>query len=70
MRFEAAGDQFVGRTVAGLPLGEAGFAILPPHFVQTDDDVKAYLRKVFPSLPTNLSYIGEFALASLVFHSR
>ena len=69
VRFEAAGDQFVGRTVAGLPLGEAEFSILPPHFVKIDDDVNACLKKVFPNLPENLNYIGEFTLASLVFHS-
>eukprot|EP00644_Phytophthora_capsici_P004202 jgi/Phyca11/109999/e_gw1.17.452.1 len=31
-RYEAAGDQFLGRVVAGLPVNSAQFASLPPHF--------------------------------------
>ena len=39
IRYESAGDQYLGRVVAGLPLNGAVFALLPPHFVQNDDDV-------------------------------
>jgi hypothetical protein len=31
LRYESAGDQFVGRVVCGLPLDSCEFAILPPH---------------------------------------
>jgi hypothetical protein len=39
IRYEPAGDQYLGRVIAGLPLNGADFALLPPHFVQNDDDV-------------------------------
>ncbi|OWZ17670.1 hypothetical protein PHMEG_0008349 [Phytophthora megakarya] len=32
IRYESAGDQYLGRVVAGLPLNRAKFSILPPHF--------------------------------------
>ncbi|KAG6958584.1 hypothetical protein JG688_00010452, partial [Phytophthora aleatoria] len=31
-RYESAGDQYLGRVVAGLPLNSSAFATLPPHF--------------------------------------
>ncbi|ETK72455.1 hypothetical protein F441_20896 [Phytophthora nicotianae CJ01A1] len=37
LRYEAAGDMHVGRTVAGLLTNSCEFAILPPHFVEQDD---------------------------------
>ncbi|ETI47820.1 hypothetical protein F443_08028, partial [Phytophthora nicotianae P1569] len=37
LRYEAAVDMHVGRTVAGLPTNSHEFAILPPHFVEQDD---------------------------------
>ena len=36
MRYEAAGDMYVGHTVTGLPINSSKFAILPPHFVGLD----------------------------------
>ncbi len=32
LRYESAGDMYVGRTVSGLPSDDVNFAILPPHF--------------------------------------
>ena len=37
LRYEEAGDHFVGRTVSGLPNWSADFAILPPHFLPSAD---------------------------------
>ncbi|KAG6942611.1 hypothetical protein JG687_00018966 [Phytophthora cactorum] len=36
-RYEAAGDQYLGRVVAGLPRNSAEFAVLPPHFEDPTD---------------------------------
>ncbi|KAF1793909.1 hypothetical protein GQ600_16797 [Phytophthora cactorum] len=36
-RYEAAGDQYLGRVVAGLPQNSAQFAVLPPHFEDPRD---------------------------------
>ncbi|KUF92717.1 hypothetical protein AM587_10004891 [Phytophthora nicotianae] len=59
----------VGRTVSGLPPDSHEFAMLPPHFGNRDTDVEAAIECVFPELPTNLTYVGEFCLASLVYHA-
>lgn len=73
LRYESAGDQFVGRTVTGLPLSDAGFASLPPFFRATTDDNKQFLidalQCCFPTLPESLTHVAEFCLASLVYHS-
>jgi hypothetical protein len=71
IRYEAAGDQFVGRTVAGLPLDNPNFATLPPFFENGAEDplVAQALRIHFPDLPPGLARIAEFTLASLVYHS-
>lgn len=75
-RFERAGDQFVGRTVAGLPIHSASFATLPPMFLEkTPEDtlfIENAMRTCFPFL-TNaesaLFPVVKFALASVVYHS-
>jgi hypothetical protein len=36
-RCEKAGDQFVGKTVSGLPLNSHQFSILPPFFKKLND---------------------------------
>ncbi|KUG01951.1 hypothetical protein AM587_10001959 [Phytophthora nicotianae] len=67
-RYEAAGDQFLGRVVAGLPINDSK---LPPHFMATGDSTTtSVLRTVFPSLADepNLNGILQLCLASLVFH--
>jgi len=68
IRYEAAGDQYVGRTAAGLPINDASFAILPPHFIERDAIVQDALKLLFPGAPANISPVSEFALASVVFH--
>jgi hypothetical protein len=68
IRYEAAGDMYVGRTLSGLPQDKAQFAAVGPYFEPcklVDDAV----RHVFPNLPGRLQKVGEHALASLVYHS-
>ncbi|ETO99546.1 hypothetical protein F441_23039, partial [Phytophthora nicotianae CJ01A1] len=68
LRYEAAGDMHVGRTVAGLPTESSQFSILPPHFVENDPSVKRGVRLMFPGLPERLEFIAEYCLASLTYH--
>ncbi|RHY51693.1 hypothetical protein DYB30_013928, partial [Aphanomyces astaci] len=71
VHYDGAGDQFVGRVVAGLPLASASFAVLPPHFVAgSSDAANATGALVFPRLwvhPT-LRGVLSLCLASLVHH--
>jgi len=71
-----ASDQFVGRVVALLNLQSARFAILPPHFVGTPEEmakvVKA-VKTVFPGLHGKSEYtpaVLQRVLASVVWHAR
>ncbi|KAH9148505.1 hypothetical protein AeRB84_008162 [Aphanomyces euteiches] len=72
-RYEAAGDQFVGRIVAGLPINSGDFSVLPPHFGSGHDhDVDFALKTMFPSLANAGPMLGilRVLLASLVHHSN
>ena len=66
MRYESAGDQFVGRVVSGLPPNSPLFALLPPFFRESNTLVSDSVKQVFPNIPN--SRIGAFCLASLVYH--
>ena len=71
VHYDGAGDQYVGRVVAGLPLGSGDFATLPPHFQPGSDSVVAAAgRLVFPRLWAHQTLHGvlSMCLASLVFH--
>jgi virulence-associated protein VapD len=68
LRYESAGDMFVGRTAAGLPSETEQFGVLPPHFENSCQAVQSGIRTCFPGLPDHLTYVAEFALASIVFH--
>ncbi|KAG7365708.1 hypothetical protein IV203_028378 [Nitzschia inconspicua] len=68
LRYEAAGDQYCGRTVTGLPMTQPEFAILPPHFQQRSSLIDTMIRTCFPSLPSCAVQVAEFALASVVWH--
>lgn len=67
IRYEQAGDMFVGRTVTGLPLGSPQFSILPPFFTQPQDDL---VTACFPGAPPYTLRILHFCLASAIFHRR
>lgn len=66
------GDQYVGRSVCGLPRHSIDFAILPPRFKprQSESFIKDAVRVCFPTLPDTKLLIGTFCLASLVHHSQ
>ncbi|OWZ08853.1 LOW QUALITY PROTEIN: hypothetical protein PHMEG_00018539 [Phytophthora megakarya] len=50
-RYEAAGDQFLDRVVAGLPANNSDFAGLPPHFSDgADEALKSCIAVMFPGL--------------------
>jgi len=70
LRYEGAGDQFVGRTVSlmGL-LSSWKFMVLPPHF---EMDVSTDLLRLFPiaSLVPTLIPVLSLCLASVVYHWR
>jgi integrase len=68
MRYEAAGDQYVGRAAAGLPILEASFATLPPFFKERTCDVDNAIKLCFPTLQPEMQRIVEFSVASLVYH--
>ena len=70
VRYEAASDQFVGRTVCGLPILDAMFATLPPHFPKSKRTgaVDVAIDTCFPAAPKTMKPILEFCLASLVYH--
>jgi hypothetical protein len=68
-RYESAGDQHVGRTVAGLPPDLHAFSVLPPFFEnEYDADVGAGIQLAFPGYPRNMMRVLQFCLASLVYH--
>ena len=67
---ERAGDEFVGRTVCGLPHNSGEFAILPPFFENGTprELIEEMIRTCFPKAPKTLYTILEMLLASLVYH--
>lgn len=73
MRYQAAGDQHVGRTVSGLPSHSVQFAILPPHFkFESETDQKVLddiIDACCPGIPIQMRLVVQFALASVVFHA-
>lgn len=68
IRYESAGDFFVGRTVCGLPSDKPEFATLPPHFDERPSP--EIIKTCFHRIPDQALLIGEFCLASLVYHSQ
>jgi hypothetical protein len=69
LRYEAAGDMYVGRTVCGLPNNSPKFALLPPHFPAIDAEIDDAIIQMFGPPPTGLRLILEFCLASIVYNS-
>ncbi len=67
-----AGDQYVGRTVTGLPRLQPEFAILPPFFVNNSNSefISESIRCCYPGMPDNLFQVLKFCLASVVYHSE
>ncbi len=71
-RFERAGDQYVGRTVAGLPIHSAEFSILPPLWNESSIAAKDCIAEVmglcFPEIAKESYTIVKNTMASVVFH--
>ncbi|KAG6946968.1 hypothetical protein JG687_00016401 [Phytophthora cactorum] len=71
IRYESAGYQYLGRVVAGLPLNQAEFAALPPHFGDNNAQcVDSSVTEMFPGLKdtSTLQDILKLCIASLVHH--
>lgn len=66
---DPATDQYIGRVLSGLPIMSADFAVLPPFFVTKTLEVEQAINLCFPGLPGHLREVGEFCLASLIWHS-
>lgn len=72
LRYQGAGDQYVGRTVVGLPIDKAEFAILPPHFIDRSPEFRQKLHPLMPKLPKKfkkLQFVIEMGIASVVYHA-
>lgn len=65
---EAAGDQYVGRTITGLPILDSNFAISPPYFKSKPNEFDQIMQCNFINLPSHLSKVVEYCLASIVYH--
>lgn len=77
MKFAVAGDQYVGRTLSGLPLQSVKFATLPPHFVYSEEwpkeRVDALMFRCFPDALVNRQGfypVLQMCFASAVYHSE
>ena len=67
LRYEAAGDQYVGRVVCGLPISSSQFAALPPQFdccIHTADEI---VKLFFLGLPNTLYCAGKYFAASILY---
>lgn len=73
-RHEKAGDNFVGRCVAGLPVHSAEFATLPPLFREDSDAAKELAASIvatcFPAVPVELHAICKTMVASVIYHEE
>lgn len=73
-RQEKAGDQFIGRTVAGLPIYEPEFAVLPPLWDEKNAESVLACKQVmevcfkWDALPVSLQAVCRNAVASVVYH--
>lgn len=70
LRFEAAGDQYVGRVVNGLPVSSHEFAVLHPYFHPVSEEVLRAVEIAFPMLYrfVDLRAVLVNCLASAMHH--
>ena len=76
--YEAAGDQYVGRVLSGLPVNSYKFALLGPRFVLSfeNDETTALSEQIrecvsscfLSSLPGNFYSIATHCLACCLYH--
>ena len=69
LRYEAAGDQYVGRVVSGLPLSSSKFAVLPCQVDCSVDECDEMIASFFPTIPGSLHCMSRFFCASILYHS-
>ena len=66
-RYEAAGDQYCGRIVSGLPLFSFRFAVLPPIFKFESDSENQILEELiltlFPEIHEDLWAVVRYGIA-------
>ena len=65
LRFESAGDQYVGRVVSDLPISSSKFAAMPPEYLNAEDGEIAF--DLFPNLPQHLNRVARYMSSSLLF---
>ena len=70
---DAGGDQFVGRSVGGLPTSDPKFATLPPHLSPKDsEEIRQLgwgnLLPGYEKYPTSFQTIVPYLFACIVFH--
>jgi hypothetical protein len=74
IQYEAAGDQYVGRTASGLPVNDARFGVVGPYVIANNLEEQVLVDRivsiVYPNLPQNCTLIGRWLIASLVYHKR
>ena len=70
IRYESAGDMYVGRVCSRLPLDKPEFDVVGPCFsLATDMEfIMQTVKNTFRGIPDNLVAIGEKCLASIVYH--
>jgi hypothetical protein len=69
VKLEAAADQYVGRTVTGLPIMSQDFAVMPPKFCADNADVDTALVSFWPRAPVGFRALLRLVLASVVRHA-
>ena len=76
IEFGKAGDTFVGRYMAGLPINSADFSVLPPHFAGNAEEMQFVAKCVSELFPGHVNKCAAMPallrrfLASVVYHLR
>ena len=70
LKYEAASDSFVGRTVSGLTLLEETFAVLPPHVFLMSSNISKAIDICYPGSSGTTTGVAANLLASVVYHAE
>ena len=65
LRYESAGDQYVGQVVSGSPLSSAKFGALPPQF-DCQENANNVVSRMFSSISSHLNCVARYI--HLVFY--
>ena len=69
LKYGNAADEYCGRTLAGLPINDKSFGVLPPHHLNgSNDNMKKALDKMWPNRKTYQTGILKVCISSLVYH--